>query len=266
MSSTLKLVTWNIWGYHAPWAYEQRPGVVADYPTDAPQPHGGLLWKARRTALTRILAAEQPDIMALQECAEAAEPPSNQARQLADVLDYEFAYQPAYTAAGRTVGQALFALSGWQIDEVSVLELPTSNVARDKPRLAMLATLAVGDYHLRVANVHLSLDPAARLASVASLLTSDATILAGDFNEPPDGAAITRLREAGWRDVWAELYPAAPGYTMSTPAPEVRLDYVFLHPNSSLVPIAVRILGLAPDQRGFFPSDHAGLAVELANG
>jgi endonuclease/exonuclease/phosphatase family metal-dependent hydrolase len=123
---------------------------------------------------------------------------------------------------------------------------------------------------VRVLNVHLSLDAAARQRSIAQLLawtatlpTSPLTLLAGDFNDVPGSAAITRLAQAGWRDCWATLYPQDPGYTFCTPEPFICLDYVFQPAGDPLQPTAAQRVGLDPDAAGFYPSDHLGLLVEF---
>ena len=120
------------------------------------------------------------------------------------------------------------------------------------------------------------------------------TILLGDFNEPPDGPALTRLRAAGgWRDAWAErgseaeagataeagggTAPAGDGgdsgeeggtfngWRPSGPYP--RIDYLFVRGAadgaSGAVPSRVRVARERVGETGGWVSDHFPVLMEL---
>lgn len=272
----MKILTWNIWQYAVPWDKPDLPAVVAGYPADAPRPPGGPVWERRRAMILATLAAEQPDVVLLQECAtddERAPGMPNQAAQLADALGYTFVYHRATASHRRPAefGQAVLAAPGWTIQASTVADLPSGTLPKDVTRIVLWVDLAGPWGPLHVVNAHFSLDAAARQRSVEQLLARTAAgpaplLLAGDLNDVPDSAAITRLTGAGWQDCWAAVRPAEPEYTFCTPAPFIRLDYVFQAPAGSLRPVAARRVGVTPDGAGFFPSDHAGVLVEFAAG
>jgi endonuclease/exonuclease/phosphatase family metal-dependent hydrolase len=167
-------------------------------------------------------------------------------------------------------GQAVLAAPGWTVLGSVSLDLPSAPFpAKDSTRIALCVELLGPVGRVRVFNLHLSLDLTARLRSIEQLLgwvggmaaTPALMILAGDFNEVPEGLPLARLRAAGWQDAWELFAPGAPGDTFPTPEPFLRLDYVFTPPGAP-PPRAVRLVGLDTDADGFFASDHAGLLVE----
>src|SRR5436853_330091 len=83
-------------------------------------------------------------------------------------------------------------------------------------------------------------------------------------NWPPPWAIPWSMPQPRPRVAGRARYPADPGLTFATPAPFIRLDYLFQAPGPRLVPVAARRLGLTPDAAGFYPSDHVGLVVEFA--
>jgi endonuclease/exonuclease/phosphatase family metal-dependent hydrolase len=272
----MKILTWNIWQYAVPWDKLELPGVVRGYSADAPRGSAGPHWVQRRAMILATLAAERPDVVLLQECAtdaEAAPDAPNQAAQVANALGYTFIYRPAAISSRRPAefGQAVLAAPGWTIETATATALPSGAASRDPTRIVLGVDLAGPDGPLRVLDAHFSLDAAARARSVEQLLAQPAArpaplLLAGDLNDVPDSAPITRLVGAGWQDCWAAVHPTDPGFTFATPTPFIRLDYIFQAPGGSLRPVAARRVGLTPDNAGVFPSDHAGLLVEFATG
>lgn len=272
----MRLVTWNLWQYGAPWDYTEPRGVVADYPAGAPRLSPGELWARRRAALLAALERERPDLILLQECGsdeEVAPGAPNQSRQIAEALGYAEVYALASVSRRRPAehGQAVLAGPGWTINGHATLDLPhASTPAKDASRIALRADLSGPDGAWRVINTHLSLNEAARGESVERLLAwapaepGPPTLLAGDLNATPDLPSMARLRGAGWRDCWAEFGAARPGVSFPLPAPFLRLDYVYLAPGAPWRVAEMRLLGLQPDESGFYPSDHAGLVVDLA--
>ena len=270
----MKILTWNIWQYAVPWDKPELPGVVAGYPAGAPRPSPWAYWVQRRAMILATLAAERPDVVLLQECAtdaEAAPDAPNQAAQLAEALGYTFVYHRAAASRRRPAefGQAVLAAPGWTIQAATAYDLPSEAPPKDSPRIALGADLTGPAGSLRVLDAHFSLDAAARRRSVEQLLAQTAgwpapLLLAGDLNDVPASAAITRLTQAGWQDCWAAVHPTDAGFTFATPTPFIRLDYVFQAPAGPLHPVVALRAGVTPDGAGFFPSDHAGIVVEFA--
>ncbi len=272
----MKLLTWNLWGYSVPWGYKDPRGIVQSYPADGPRLSARALWERRRALVLATVAQEQPDLLLLQECAtdeDAAPNAPNQAAQLAEALGYSLVYHPASLSRRRVAqyGQAVLAAPAWTVLGSVSLDLPSAAFpTKDSTRVALCVDLLGPPGRVRVFNLHLSLDQPARLRSVELLLgwmaglaaTPAITILAGDFNEVPQGLPLVRLQAAGWQDVWDRLAPADPGDTFPTPEPFIRLDYVLVPQAAAVLPRSARRVGLAPDAAGFYASDHAGLLVE----
>ena len=110
-----------------------------------------------------------------------------------------------------------------------------------------------------------------------------AVIATGDFNSAADGSQTPTygiLLAAGYRDLWSDRFPRAPGYTCcaaddlhdATVRFDQRLDLVLVHdpraPNAGGIVGLVRadIVGDTPSERtvsGLWPSDHAGVVASL---
>jgi endonuclease/exonuclease/phosphatase family metal-dependent hydrolase len=141
----------------------------------------------------------------------------------------------------------------------------------------------VGGAKFRFVSAHLE-DGAEDLqrAQLAELLAGPArtalpTVLAGAFHCDGDGPATyapavhADVLAAGFLDAWAEARPGEPGETWGhspdladpDPAMEFRLDYVFLRNGASAT--GADLVGEDPADMagGLWPSDHAGLAVDL---
>lgn len=117
-------------------------------------------------------------------------------------------------------------------------------------------------------------------AQLAELLAGPAAsdlpvVLVGDFNSDPANGYAPLVHAdavgAGWIDSWTEARPGEPGLTWGHAALldnaaadfAFRLDYVF-H-GAGLAATAADILGEEASDRsgGLWPSDHAGLVVDL---
>ncbi len=94
-------------------------------------------------------------------------------------------------------------------------------------------------------------------------------VIAGDFNEPPDGQAAVFMRQS-YRSVYAEAHGRDPLATYPTnllqPQPVLAecLDYVFISPAVYRVTTAAIFADKpAVDDDKLYPSDHVGLMVGL---
>lgn len=117
---------------------------------------------------------------------------------------------------------------------------------------------------------------------MAALATSEPVVLMGDFNDNPGSPMYNIIANAGFADVWRTMRPGVEGLTCcfspvlddtnANGAFTQRIDYVFArglsHGNGKLLG-NVDLLGTTPASRlqgpstMIWPSDHAGLAVEL---
>src|SRR5437588_348527 len=82
---------------------------------------------------------------------------------------------------------------------------PAGTLSKDATRNVLWVELRGPAGVMRLGNVHLSLDPAARRASVELLGPPDAAgpgfaVLAGDFNDVPGSPPLVALAAAGWAD------------------------------------------------------------------
>ena len=121
-------------------------------------------------------------------------------------------------------------------------------------------------------------------AQVAELLagplaTDLPVVLVGDFNSDPDNDFSPLVHgdvtAAGFADAWGEVHPSDPGRTWGhaplldneTTAFTYRLDYVFRR-GEGVTAAGADLVGEDPADRvgGLWPSDHAGVAVEVRFG
>jgi endonuclease/exonuclease/phosphatase family metal-dependent hydrolase len=112
---------------------------------------------------------------------------------------------------------------------------------------------------------------------------SGRSILAGDFNAPPDSDEIRLLTgrrsppRPGWvfLDAWETAGDGSPGYTMSRTnpnaapllLPDVRWDYIFVHwpsgrPGGVGHPLHAEVVGVEA-RDGVVPSDHYAVVADL---
>jgi endonuclease/exonuclease/phosphatase family metal-dependent hydrolase len=97
-------------------------------------------------------------------------------------------------------------------------------------------------------------------------------IIAGDFNEVPQGAAVQQMKQ-GYRSTFEELWGHEPAATFPTALAEREddwagcLDYIFISPAVEKV-LKVQIFCKKPaaDDPNLYPSDHVGLLVTLETG
>lgn len=144
--------------------------------------------------------------------------------------------------------------------------LPAQATGTRQPSLDFVST------HLH----YVTEDRDARLEQVMSLVgwlneqrRVSLQVIAGDFNETPDGPAIQFMRQS-YRSAYAEANGRDPLATFPTnlvrpPYPLAAcLDYVFVSPSVYHVPSAKIVFDKpAADDDTLYPSDHVGLMVHL---
>ncbi|WP_365980125.1 endonuclease/exonuclease/phosphatase family protein [Sphingomonas sp.] len=80
-------------------------------------------------------------------------------------------------------------------------------------------------------------------------------LLVGDFNQPPESAALAAFAEAGFVDCWPRLNRARSGFSYPAPTPDRRIDYVLERAEAPMVTALDLVAG------GF--SDHAALIARI---
>ena len=120
-------------------------------------------------------------------------------------------------------------------------------------RVAFRVEISRPDDHFHVINVHLSPhddgDNRRREAAIVrdvAMRLDQLPVIAGDFNDAPDGAGPADLSAAGWVDAWTlDRLRDVDGSTNWTAGdrlgrpPTQRLDYVFVPPDWSVLDVAV---------------------------
>lgn len=97
-------------------------------------------------------------------------------------------------------------------------------------------------------------------------------IIAGDFNEVPEGPAIHQMKQ-GYRSTFAELWGHEPVATFPTALVKQAddwagcLDYIFISPAvDKVLKVQIFCNKSAADDPTLYPSDHIGLLVTLETG
>jgi endonuclease/exonuclease/phosphatase family metal-dependent hydrolase len=259
--TTLRLLTWNIWGNNAD-------------------------WQAREPTLLAAITEARPDIVAVQEA--RGEPDCmTQTGRLADVLGLHHHLQAGPPAPIRH--RNLGVISRWPITAHNILSLPTGGQP-DEHRIALRVTIATPTGNLPMITTHLNwrLDHSAvRQAQVrhiaAAVTESDEdgwpTVLCGDFNAVPESEEIrmltglTTLPIPGvvFQDAWLTAGDGSPGHTWDHGNPHAaparlgpaRIDYLLVrwHPDQA-GPIQQAIV-VDGHHGNAWASDHAGLVATL---
>ncbi len=91
----------------------------------------------------------------------------------------------------------------------------------------------------------------------------EATILCGDFNDPPTSPTITYLTDNTgddyYYDSFAEVNPGLPGYTVPSNSPNSKIDYIFLHNQSQMHVDSSFLVMQGAIGENLYCSDHLGV-------
>lgn len=268
VESRARLITWNLW-----WRLGE--------------------WKERAEAIAQTLEELQPDMVCLQEVWEEGN--ENQAALLARQLGMTHAFAPDRSESG--VSQGIALLSRWPLTEVAHRTLPVPADVKDTS-VALRAVVQGPRGPLLLVTTHLIPYPhrsEARELQVRAVLDFMAeahgkptdhhgrTLVAGDFNAPPDSDEIRLLtgrrppHAPGWvfLDAWETAGDGSPGYTVtkanpnSAPLllPNLRWDYIFVRwpsgrPGGVGHPLHAEVAG-ATAKKGVVPSDHYAVLADL---
>ena len=244
-------------------------------------------WDERLAAIRAGVAAENVDVLALQEVVsiEGCE----QAALIADGLGYHFA-QGRHAEARLPMGNAV--LSRFPILHQEILELPTGDTLErrtllhavlDAPsgKLPVFVThlnWRLGEGHVRELQIRFVTDAITRLCPPD---TTFPPILMGDLNAEPDademrflrGLTSLRGKSVYFADAWAHA-GQGPGITFArrnpfaavNHEPDRRIDYILVRGPDDRgrgEPTEAHLAFDAPHE-GTFPSDHFGVVATIS--
>lgn len=271
-----RVVTWNLW-----WRFGD--------------------WRRRQEAIVAVLAREQPDVVALQEVWTTRD--GDQAQLLADRLGMHCVLSPSpapdrwqQRLGDSTVGIANAVLSRWPITSSASTALPAP-AGRAQERTVLHALIGAPGGVIPFVTTQLESAPAAsetrcaQVRSIARVVAASASggehehppVVTGDLNAEPDSDEVRLL--CGHKtapvvpghvlvDAWRYADPGDPGWTWNTRNPHVaatyepsaRIDHVLVGPpgpDGRGHVLHARVIGNRP-VGDVWPSDHAGLLVDLA--
>lgn len=197
---------------------------------------GGMDGRVSPRRVARVIAAQAPDIVALQEVdlGRRRSRAEDQGAMIAQQLGMHVVFCPTITRGNEHYGHAL--LSRFPIEVVKRALLPHDPKSWWKePRSALWARVLVNGYTVNLVTTHLGLGPYERWLQMKMILShewlgglsdDEPILLCGDFNltpgSKPYGLAASRLR-----DVQAARWGHRPLSTFSSMRPFVRLDHIF---------------------------------------
>jgi endonuclease/exonuclease/phosphatase family metal-dependent hydrolase len=201
-------------------------------------------------AIARVIAARQPDVVALQEVSRgwmidgSVDLVGWLARRLGMHVVFEGTADPIW-------GNAILSRSGF-IDHGSA---PLPGEGTLLPRGFLWAHVDVGlDEPLLVIATHLhhiAEEPEPRLAQIPVLLDfwdgADHAVLMGDLNSEPTWPEMALIEQAGLVDAWSEA-GQGPGLTWPADDPFQRIDWIWMSPDLEAIS-AETVEGTASDHR-----------------
>jgi endonuclease/exonuclease/phosphatase family metal-dependent hydrolase len=211
-----------------------------------------------RAALTRVVHAVRPDVLCAQEV-----PRFWFARRRIQRLARELGLVPVCGGRG-SGGTAVLVAPGVRVLAAQVLRLPVAHWWT-RTRGAATAVVDAGEGPVRVVSVHLPLQPHLRVdhaRRVVARLAHDVqpTVLAGDLNEPAEGAAWAVLQALAPVDVGAGRAEA----TFPARGPHRRIDAVLATPDLQVdgVQVGDQVAGVRRTDLEA-ATDHLPLVVDL---
>jgi endonuclease/exonuclease/phosphatase family metal-dependent hydrolase len=179
-----------------------------------------------RAGADRVAAAvadRGPDLALVQECGSG-----RRLRTFARAMGMEAFSIPLFPFL-RQVRNAVLVRHPWRI--ISSRLHPFDRSARFYPRGALVAVVGRAGYRISAFSVHLGLTPGERnrhareLADLA-LAIDHPVLIGGDFNEGPNGKAVSWIADRFW-DAWPPAGSAASG-TFPSADPTARIDDLFV--------------------------------------
>ena len=210
-------------------------------------------------AMARVIEAESPDIVALQEVSRgwAVNGSVDMLVWLSQRLEMDYVWGPATDAVW---GNAV--LSRFPIAEYQNHEMPNNDTIRlDRAFLTAKIDLGGGEV-LDVVATHFHSgdgDSALRVPQARAVLeavdSSRTTVLLGDLNAPPGDPEILLIASAGLRDAFVASGATGDGFTSRADSPRRRIDYVWASPDLKASDFSTH---------ASLASDHFAVAVTLS--
>lgn len=214
--------------------------------------------------IAAVLAAEEPDVVALQEVDVGRRRTGgvDQPAEIARRLGMEAVFLESFPCYGIAV------LSRLPMRRVRGARLPTwKGPVPVEPRVALWVSVGPEPEPLQLVATHLGLIPRERETQAAALLGAEwlasptctgPRVLCGDLNSPQRSVTYRRLA-AVLRDLPAAAAQGAPRPTFPSPLPALRLDHVLA--SDGIEVLAAHTGKSALARRA---SDHLPLVVDLA--
>jgi endonuclease/exonuclease/phosphatase family metal-dependent hydrolase len=225
----------------------------------------GLDGRLSPSRIARVLAALEPDVVALQELdvGRSRSGSLDQAELIARELQMELHFHPAIDVVGERYGDAILSRVPMKLVKASLL--PGHRNHRE-PRGALWVKLDLGDQSLDVVNTHLGLSRHERMEQIEALVgpewlrhpqMSENAILCGDLNSSPRSPAYRRMMSE-MRDALTLGASRRPARTWFSPLPLARIDHVFV--SEGIEVLASRV----PRTRlSHVASDHLPVVVDV---
>jgi len=217
--------------------------------------------------IARIIDAEMPDIVAVQEIdlGRRRSRAEDQSALIAQLTGMNHEFCPTVTVGDEHYGHALF--SPWPMEVVKRGRLPVAPGRRARePRAALWVRVEIAGRRLNVITTHLGLGWNEGMEQVRALLGPDwlggipadePVLLCGDLNLSP-GRAAYRYLATRLRDAQRALRGHKPLSTFSSLRPFMRIDHVMLSPHFEVSAVRVPRNDLTR-----VASDHFPLLVDL---
>jgi len=214
--------------------------------------------------VARLIAREEPDIVALQELDVFRERTRrvDQPKLIGDILNMDLHFHNALTLAREQFGTAV--LTRWPLRKVRASSLPSLAGRKLENRAALWVRVDVDGLPLNVVNTHLGLTRGERRLQAEALLgpewlghpdCAEPRVLCGDFN-------MTHRRESTCfnglcvREMWSRVGP--PPKTWPSLFPLLSLDRVFVSEG-----VEVESVRCPRDRLARLASDHLPVVATL---
>ncbi len=217
--------------------------------------------------IARVIEAEMPDIVALQEIdlGRRRSRAEDQSALIASLVGMKHEFCPTVTVKDEHYGHAVF--SRWPMEVVKRALLPGApRRAGGEPRAALWVRVNIAGRIVNVVTTHLGLGWNEGFTQVNALLgkewlgaipADEPVMLCGDFNLSPATQGY-RAMAARLRDAQLQLKDHTPLRTFSTIKPFMRIDHVMLSPHFEVTGVNVPRNDLTR-----VASDHFPLVVDL---
>jgi endonuclease/exonuclease/phosphatase family metal-dependent hydrolase len=195
-------------------------------------------------ALVEVILAADVDLVALQEVDKEATRSGgvHQALRLGQLTGMAASFRRSIVLDEEGGEFGLAVLSRHPIISSDKIELTSTG----EQRIAVAWQIELEDgFAIELVVTHLGLDAAERSTQAAELADfvsgRSHLILAGDFNEVPDGGDVYPTITADLADTWVEAGDDSGGFTIPVSEPDRRIDYVFATPDWG-APLAAEVL------------------------